>query len=47
LKKIGIKELEIINKDTFNQKNNFFSARRSIFKKENDYGRNISIIMIK
>ena len=29
------------------QKNNFFSSRRSIRNKENDYGRNISIIMIK
>ena len=47
LKKIGIKNLEIINKDTFDQKNNFFSSRRSIRNKENDYGRNISIIMIK
>jgi YfiH family protein len=47
LKKIGIKNLEIINKDTFDQKNNFFSSRRSIRNKENDYGGNISIIMIK
>ena len=39
-------EIEIINKDTFNVKNNFFSARRSISRNENDYGRNISIIMI-
>ena len=46
LKKLGINSLEVINKDTFNQKNNFFSARRSIHNKENDYGRNISIIMI-
>ena len=46
LKKLGIKNLEIINKDTFDSKNNFFSARRSICNKENDYGRNISIIMI-
>ena len=47
LKKLGVNNLEIINKDTFNPKNNFFSARRSIKNKENDYGRNISIIMIK
>ena len=47
LKKIGIKNLEIINKDTFDIKNNFFSARRSIQNNEGDYGRNISIIMIK
>ena len=43
----GIQNIEIIKKDTFNPKNNFFSARRSIRKKNNDYGRNISIIMIK
>ena len=46
LKKLGIKNLEIIKKNTFDPKNNFFSARRSIQNKENDYGRNISVIMI-
>jgi YfiH family protein len=46
LKKLGIKNLELISKDTFDEKNNFFSARRSIQNKENDYGRNISVIMI-
>jgi len=46
LKKIGIKNIEIINKDTFNKNNNFFSARRSLLRKEIDYGRNISVIMI-
>ena len=47
LKQKGIKNIELINKDTFDKKNNFFSARRSIHNNENDYGRNISIIMIK
>ena len=47
LESAGIHNIEIIKKDTFNPKNNFFSARRSIRKKNNDYGRNISIIMIK
>jgi len=47
LKSLDIKKIEVINKDTFNAKNNFFSARRSISHNENDYGRNISIIMIK
>ena len=47
LRKKGIKNIELINKNTFNKKNNFFSARRSIKNNENDYGRNISIIMIK
>ena len=46
LKKLGIKNLEIIKKNTFDPKNNFFSARRSIRNKEDDYGRNISVIMI-
>ena len=47
LKNTGIQNIEIIKKDTFNPKNNFFSARRSLKNKINDYGRNISIIMIK
>ena len=34
------------NIDTFIKKNNFFSARRSLRLKHDDYGRNISIIMI-
>ena len=46
LKNLNIKKIEIINKDTFNIKNNFFSARRSKSLNENDYGRNISLIMI-
>jgi YfiH family protein len=46
LKNLNIKKIDIINKDTFNANNNFFSARRSISRNENDYGRNISIIMI-
>ena len=46
LQSLRIKNIEIIKKDTYNQKNNFFSSRRS--KKNNlDYGRNISVIMIK
>ena len=46
LEDIKIKNIEIIKKDTYNRKNNFFSSRRS--KKNNhDYGRNISVIMIK
>ena len=47
LKNAGINNIEIIKKDTFDPKNNFFSARRSLKKKINDYGRNISLIMIK
>ncbi len=43
----GILKIDVINKNTFNEKNNFFSARRSIKKNEPDYGRNISVIMLK
>ncbi|MDA7714613.1 peptidoglycan editing factor PgeF [Candidatus Pelagibacter sp.] len=46
LRALNIKKIDIIDKDTFNPKNNFFSARRSISLKENDYGRNISVIML-
>ena len=41
-----IKNIDLLNIDTFNKKNNFFSARRSLKLNHNDYGRNISIIMI-
>ena len=47
LLKFGVKNIEIIKKDTYLLSNNFFSARRSIKNKLNDYGRNISVIMIK
>ena len=46
LKLYKIKKIDFINKDTFLKKNNYFSARQSIKLKHNDYGRNISIIMI-
>tara|TARA_B100001121_G_scaffold304857_1_gene321092 strand:+ start:1075 stop:1827 length:753 start_codon:yes stop_codon:yes gene_type:complete len=43
----GILKIDVIRKDTFEKKNNFFSARRSLKKNETDYGRNISVIMLK
>ncbi len=46
LKEFGVKKIDIIDQDTYNQKNNFFSARRSLHKNQDDYGRNISLIMI-
>ena len=46
LKNNGIKSIDIINKDTFDISNNYFSARRSISLNQDDYGRNISLIMI-
>jgi len=45
--KSRIKNIETLNIDTFDVKNKFFSARRALKLKHNDYGRNISIIMIK
>ncbi len=47
LNQLGIKNIELINKDTYEKKNNLFSARRAAHNNEVDYGRNISIIMIK
>jgi len=46
LKSNKITKIDTINIDTFDKKNNFFSARRSLSLKDDDYGRNISIIMI-
>jgi len=46
-KDIRVKNIEIINKDTYLKKNNFFSSRRSLKNKYYEYGRNISVIMIK
>ena len=46
LKLNKITSIDMKNIDTFNKKNNFFSARRALKLKHDDYGRNISIIMI-
>ena len=46
LLKNKIKNIESINIDTFNINNNFFSARRALSLNHDDYGRNISIIML-
>ena len=42
----SINKIDLIDIDTFEQKNNFFSARKSLKLKDDDYGRNISVIMI-
>ena len=47
LRSLRISNIEVINKDTFKNKSEFFSARRALKNKEDDYGRNISIIMLK
>ncbi len=41
-----IKNIETIKIDTFDIKNKFFSARRALSLNHDDYGRNISIIML-
>ena len=41
-----ITNIEMKNIDTFDKKNNFFSARKALELEHDDYGRNISIIMI-
>ena len=46
LLKNKIKNIELKNIDTFDIKNKFFSARRALKQNHNDYGRNISIIML-
>ena len=46
LLKNKIKNIETLKIDTFDVKNKFFSARRALKLKHNDYGRNISIIML-
>ena len=46
LESIKIRNIDMLNINTFDKKNNFFSARRSLRLKHDDYGRNISIIMI-
>ena len=46
LKSNKITNIDMRNVDTFPNKNNFFSARQALRSKHDDYGRNISIIMI-
>ncbi len=46
LKLMKISKIETVNIDTFDKKNNFFSARQSLNSNHDDYGRNISLIMI-
>ena len=43
--KISRKNIQIIEKDTYSSPKLFFSFRRSVHKKEDDYGRNISVIV--
>ena len=45
LLKLGVK-VDHVNKDTFAEKSNFFSYRRSFKLKQKDYGRCISVIRL-
>ena len=47
LRSLKVSAIDVINKDTFKNRSEFFSARRALKNKEDDYGRNISIIMLK
>ena len=46
LKNNGVQYIDVLKIDTFDIKHKFFSARRALKLKHNDYGRNISIIML-
>ena len=43
LKKLNVK-IDHVNRDTFSDKSNFFSYRRSVKFKQKDYGRCVSTI---
>tara|TARA_B100000700_G_C14864720_1_gene770373 strand:- start:15 stop:776 length:762 start_codon:yes stop_codon:yes gene_type:complete len=43
---LSIKSIENIEKDTFSENEFFYSYRRSCYKKEKDYGRCISVILM-
>tara|TARA_Y100000590_G_C15555516_1_gene952645 strand:+ start:273 stop:1034 length:762 start_codon:yes stop_codon:yes gene_type:complete len=46
LSDLNIKNIENINIDTFSEKKFFYSYRRSVVNRENDYGRCISVIIM-
>jgi len=43
---LNVKNIENIEKDTFSEKNFFYSYRRSLINKEQDFGRFISVILM-
>jgi hypothetical protein len=47
LAELGLKEVLIKDLDTYFNEEDFFSYRRAVHRKEEDYGRQISLIMIK
>ncbi len=46
LRNCGVSKVEVINKDTYKDKKNFYSYRRSQKRREKDYGRCLSIIAL-
>ena len=46
IKNFGVKKVLFGSFDTFKDKKNFFSYRRSLISKEKDYGRCLSVISI-
>lgn len=47
LSNIGVQKIHMLGIDTYSNEQNFFSYRRTTHRKEPDYGRQISVIMIK
>ena len=43
---LNVKNIENIEKDTFSEREFFYSYRRSLINKEKDYGRCISVILM-
>ena len=46
IKNYGVKKVLFRSFDTFKDKKNFFSYRRSLISKEKDYGRCLSVISL-
>ena len=46
IESFNVKNIENIDMDTYSEEQNFFSYRRSKIRKENDYGRCISVILM-
>ena len=46
LAQLGVRHVELLDKDTYSDEENFFSYRRKTHRDEADYGRQISVISI-
>jgi YfiH family protein len=47
LQAAGVTQIEILPQNTYTEESDFFSYRRTTHRKEPDYGRHISVIMLK